>query len=177
LTRLWGARVGATDRRVGDMKLPLPYQLAVERLVANLPVDEVNWALTGSVAHRLQGADIECHDVDVQTDAPGAYDVATRLHRWVIEPVELRSSAKMRSHLGRLRFDDLQVDVEVMGAVQRRARHGSWTEPTNPSDHRVSAFTGSLEVPVLSLRHEAEAYDAIGRPDRAQLLRHLATRR
>jgi hypothetical protein len=65
---------------VGDMKLPLPYQLAVERLVANLPVDEVNWALTGSVAHRLQGADIECHDVDVQTDAPGAYDVATRLH-------------------------------------------------------------------------------------------------
>jgi hypothetical protein len=169
--------VGVTDRRVGGMKLSLPYQMAVERLVAKLPVDEVNWALTGSVAHRLQGADIEYHDVDVQTDPAGAYDVSTRLHRWVVEPVELRSSAKMRSHFGRLRFDDLQIDVEVMGAVQRRTRDGSWTEPTNPSDHRVYASSGSVEVPVLSLTYEAEAYDAIGRPGRAQLLRQLATRR
>jgi hypothetical protein len=159
------------------MKLPRPYQLAVERLVANLPFDEVNWALTGSVAHRLHGADIVCHDVDVQTDAPGAYDIATRLRQWVVDPVELRSSARMRSHFGRLRFDDLQVDVEVMGAVQKRTMNGPWTEPTNPSDHRVYVSTGSVDVPVLSLRYEADAYDAIGRPERARLLRDLATRR
>jgi hypothetical protein len=54
-------------------------------LAANLPFDGVNWPLTGSVAHRLHGLDIGCHDVDVQTDASGAYHVATRLHRWVVE--------------------------------------------------------------------------------------------
>lgn len=158
------------------MSLPRPYQLAVRRLVANLPFDEVNWALTGSVAHRLQGADIGCHDVDVQTDEPGAYEIASRLHRWVVESVELRSSARMRSHFGRLRFDDLQVDVDVMGAVQKRTMNGPWSEPTNPSDHRVYVSAGSVDVPVLSLRYEADAYEAIGRPDRARLLRDLAAR-
>jgi hypothetical protein len=78
------------------MKLRRPYQLAAERLVANLPFDEVNWALTGSVAHRLHGADIVCHDVDVQTDAPGAYDIATGLRQWVVDPVELSSFGPRR---------------------------------------------------------------------------------
>jgi hypothetical protein len=40
--------------------------------------------LTGSVA-RIHGVDIGCHDVDVQTDASGAFHVATRLHRRVVE--------------------------------------------------------------------------------------------
>jgi hypothetical protein len=64
-----------------------------------------------------------------------------------------RSGTRMRSHFGRLRFNDLQVDVEVMGAVQKRTVHGPWTEPTDPSDHRVSVSAGSIEVPVLSLRY------------------------
>ena len=63
-----------------------------------------------------------------------------------------------------------------MGAAQKRTMNGPWTEPTNPSDHRVYVSTGSVDVPVLSLRYEVDAYDAIGRPERARLRRDLATR-
>ncbi len=138
-----------------------------------LPSPAVNWALTGSVAHRLQGANVTCGDVDVQTDEPGAYDVARRLAPWMVVPVELWESGAMRSHFGRASFDDLGVEVEIMGAVQKRHQGGPWSAPTDPSDHRRVVPVGSAQVPVLSLEYEADAYDAIGRPDRARLLREL----
>ena len=155
------------------MELALPHQLAVERLVELLPLAEVNWALTGSVAHRLQGANLKCRDVDIQADALGAYEIAARLATWVLEPVGLRVSAQIRSRFGRLRFEDLDVDLEVMGAVQKLPPAGSWTVPTDPSEHRVLVPSGPALVPVLSLAYEAEAYEWIGRLDRARLLRSL----
>lgn len=158
------------------MELPQSYRLAAARLVEALPAKDINWALTGSVAHFLQGAHVVCHDVDVQTDADGAYEVAARLDRWAVEPVEYRSSEKMRSHFGRFRFHDLRIDVEVMGALQKRTASGDWTEPADPAEHRLFVAAAGVEVPVLSLSYEAEAYELIGRPDRAELLRHLAPR-
>ncbi|MCA1694719.1 MAG: hypothetical protein LC749_08315, partial [Actinobacteria bacterium] len=150
------------------MELPRAHRLAVERLTDLLPVTEVNWALTGSVAHRLQGANLGCRDIDVQTDQAGAYDVATRLQKWVVEPVALRTSARVQSHFGQLRFEDLGLDVEVMGALQKLTVDGVWDVPTDPAEHRVFVVMGPKRVPVLSLDYEAEAYDLLGRHDRAE---------
>ncbi|HEX8771266.1 MAG TPA: hypothetical protein VF711_10915 [Acidimicrobiales bacterium] len=156
------------------MELPEPHRLAVQRLIDLLPLREVNWALTGSVAHRLQGADLECRDVDVQTDEHDAYEVAARLNRWVVERVALRSSAQIQSHFGRLHFDDLGLDVEVMGAIRKRTPEGLWGPPTDPAHHRMLIPFGVHLVPVLSLHYEAEAYEALGRRGRAAILRGLA---
>lgn len=60
--------VRATPRRV-IVDFPVGHRVAVERVVQLLL--GINWALTGSVAHRLQGAAIECGDLDIQTDEPG----------------------------------------------------------------------------------------------------------
>jgi hypothetical protein len=48
----------------------------------------------------------------------------------------------------------IQVDVEVIGAIQKRTVHGPWTDPTDLSDHGAYVLAGSIEVPVLSLRYE-----------------------
>lgn len=76
-------------------------RVAVQRLVERLPLNEVNWALTGSVAHVLQGAELDCRDVDIQTDAPSAYEVALRLRQWEVEAVRLLTSSNIQSHFGR----------------------------------------------------------------------------
>lgn len=155
------------------MELPEPHRLAVERLVDSLPLAEVNWALTGSVAHRLLGLDLECRDVDVQSDERGAYEIATRLAGWIVEEVVLRSSVKVQSHFGRIRFEDLHLDVEVMGAVRKLTTDGLWSAPTDPAHHRMLIPVGPRQVPVLSVEYEAEAYEWFGRDARARLLRSL----
>jgi hypothetical protein len=158
------------------MGLSRRHRLAVERLVDLLPLEEVNWALTGSVAHRLHGVNLECRDVDVQTDDGGAYDIAARLAEWVVEPVALRTSAQLQSHFGRIRFEDLGVDVDVMGSVRKLTAEGLWSAPTDPADHRILIPVGSRRVPVLSLEYEAEAYESLGLRARAGSLRSLPRR-
>lgn len=147
------------------------HRAAVERIVERLA--GINWALTGSVAHRLQGADVECHDIDIQTDEPGAYTAGEALGEYVVEPVRFRRSLNITSHFGRFRFDDLDVDVEVMGAVDRRLVEGSWSGPTDPSDHLIEVVMGDVRVPVMSLVYEADVYETLGRLSRARLLREL----
>lgn len=99
------------------MDLPHRHRVAVERVVDLLV--GINWALTGSVAHRLQGADVECGDLDIQTDEPQAYAAGEAMRGYVVEPVRFRRSVDMSSHFGRLRFDDVDVDLEVMGAIDK----------------------------------------------------------
>lgn len=147
----------------------------VRQLVELLPVDEINWALTGSVAHKLAGAEVRLgEDIDIQTDVAGAYQVQERLpSRAVVEPIHLRESERIRSHFGRALVDG--VPVEIMGGLQkRREPSDDWNDPVNPADHRQLVRLGEVLVPVLSLAHEAEAYDLLGRYDRAAALRRAA---
>jgi hypothetical protein len=91
----------------------------------------------------------------------------------MVDPVVIRESETMRSHFGPPVFEDLGVDVEIMGAVQKRHAGGPWSAATDPAVHRLFVSVGPIRVPVLSLVYEADAYDAIGRADRANLLRDL----
>lgn len=154
------------------MDFPHRHRVAVERVVDLLV--GINWALTGSVAHRLQGANVECGDLDIQTDEPGAYWAGEALCEYVVEPVRFRRSVDITSHFGRFRFDDLNVDLEVMGAIDKLSIDGSWTGPTDPSQHLVEVTLADRRVPVLSLEYEADAYEMLGRHERARLLREAA---
>ena len=149
-----------------------PHQRAVlEQLCLLLPLGRVNWALTGSAAHALQGVPVEVHDLDVQTDEGGAYAVGATLADFVLEPVALVESGAMRSHFGR--FLSQGVIVEVMGAIQTRAPGDDWLPAIDPADHRVMVDVGGhhFQVPVLSFSYEAEAYERMGRSTRSRLCR------
>lgn len=164
---------------VEDSSAPLPAPLAraLVRLVGLLPVDEVNWALTGSVAHRLSGVVVPLGgDIDIQADEAGAYEIQRRLPpETLVEEVWWRDSGVIRSHFGRAEVDGVPVDI--MGALQkRRSRSDAWTPPVDPADHRRYVEFEGVTVPVLDLAHEAWAYEMLGRPDRAELLRRAAPR-
>ena len=130
---------------------------------------QFDWAVSGSLGMVLQGMDLPVHDIDIQTDEDGAYEIERRLADFVVKPVLFKGSDRMRSRLGKLAIDGVQV--EVMGAIQKRLPDGSWEPPVLVADHRRWVELKDLKVPVLSLEYEAEAYQLMGREDRAALIR------
>lgn len=130
---------------------------------------QFDWAVTGSLGMVLQGMDLPVHDIDLQTDEDGAYEIERRLSEFVVKPVLFKGSDRMRSRLGKLAIDGIQV--EVMGAIQKRLPDGDWEPPVQVADHRQYVDLDGLHVPVLSLEYEAEAYQVMGREDRAAAIR------
>lgn len=152
------------------LAIPETHLRALTVICERLPLSTCNWALTGSLGHRLQGVDVPVHDIDVQTDTDGAATVARALAEYVVEAPQLWESELMSSVFGRLTIDDILV--EVMGGIRKRAAAGdAWGEATDPARHRVIVGYADLAVPVLSLEYEAAAYEALSRHDRASLLR------
>jgi hypothetical protein len=75
----------------------------------------------------------------------------------------------MRSHLGALLIDG--IEVEIMGDIQKRLEDGSWESPVDLNSHRRFVNFEGMQVPVLSLEYEAQAYQKMGRLERAEMLR------
>jgi len=152
------------------MGLPSPAHLSALRvLIACLPLNEINWALTGSTSHALQGVPVEPHDIDVQTDETGAGKAAEALAAYCVSPPCWTESQRIRSLLGKYAIEG--IEIELMGALQKRKPDGSWGTPTDPAEHRRIVPLEDLAVPVLTLEYEATAYAELGRHERAELLR------
>jgi hypothetical protein len=154
------------------MPKPIPdmHRRALAVLCERLPLSAVNWALTGSLGHRMQGVDVPVNDIDVQTDADGATAAAETLSEYMVEPPRPRESEWISSVFGQLVIGG--APVEIMGGLRKRAGTGVPLGPaTDPAEHRLVVHYAGLAVPVLSLDYEAAAYEAIGRHERAVALR------
>jgi hypothetical protein len=149
--------------------LPDDHADAVAEIRDRLADRSVDWALTGSTSFVLQGVPLEPDDVDVQTTEQGAYVFGEVFEDCCVEPVSLSSAERIRSHFGQ--FEIHGVSIEVMGALQKRSPDGSWESPTSIADHREFAPFRGGTVPVLSLSYEAQAYERLGRTERAERLR------
>lgn len=132
----------------------------------------VNWAVTGSVGLALQGVALTPHDVDIQTDAAGAYRIASLFAGHVVRPVALSEKAGMRSHFGALEIDGMTV--EIMGDAQHQREDGTWEPPPDLGRITRRVDVAGMRVPVVSLEHERDAYAKMGRAERvAQITRAL----
>lgn len=123
------------------------------------------WAITGSLGMALQGMDLEIHDIDLQTDQPGAYEIEQRLAGYAAEPVRYLASERMRSHLGAFVIGG--VKVEVMGGIQKLREDGTWEAPVQVELHRRWIDYAGMRLPVLDLAYEAQAYRRMGRVEKA----------
>ncbi len=146
------------------------YAAALETICAALDGTSLRWALTGSAGMALQGMAYTPRDIDVQTDAAGAREIEQRLARYVTRPLAWIESAGIHSWLGALEIEG--VPVELIGSVQRPGKLG-WEE-TDIARVILYARMGTRRVPVLSLAHEAVAYAAMGRAEKAAALRDWA---
>jgi len=149
--------------------IPELHLAVLRRLCARLADGDIVWAVTGSAGLALQGVPVEVHDLDLQADAAGIYEIEQRLAEHVAESVHWRSTEKIGSHLGVLEINGLKV--ELMGGLQKRLPSGEWEPPVDVAALRRFVEVGELRIPVLPLEHEHQAYLLLGRPEKAALIK------
>lgn len=168
-------RPSARDDTSLPAMVPEAHVAALRVLVERLASTAIVWALTGSASFALQGVAVPVHDIDVQTDAAGAYRIAELFADEVVRPVAFSGTERIQSHFGALSIAG--VTVELMGGLQKRLPDGRWEEPVDVRAHRRFVQLADLTLPVLNLAYEERAYRTLGRVEKAELLRrYLAAR-
>ncbi len=113
---------------------------------------ETIWAITGSFGFALQGLELEVNDIDLHTDAAGAYEIEKVFAENIIRKVRFSRSDKIASHWAELNIDG--VKVEIMGALQKKLPDGTWKSPVDVKRHREFISFERISLPVLSLAYE-----------------------
>jgi hypothetical protein len=144
------------------------YLDVLRTLYARLSGTDVVWVVTGSLGFALQGVPVTPHDIDVQTDARGAYAIARLFSEYSVRPVAFSSAATIRSHFGALAIAG--ITVEIMGDIQKWLSDGHWGAPVDLERHRRVVEVAGMQLPVLSLEYEREAYLQLGRTETAKML-------
>jgi hypothetical protein len=138
------------------------------QIYSRLQGTSINWVLTGSCRFALQDIPLSYHDIDIQTDQAGAYEIEALFSEFVTRPVSFLVSDHIKSHFGRLLIDGIQVDI--MGDIQKWVKD-AWEAPVDLSRHKEIVHLEEMEIPVLSLAYEYEAYLKMGRAETAEILR------
>jgi hypothetical protein len=141
----------------------------LHQIHARLHGTQINWVITGSLSFALQGLDVDVHDIDLQTDSTGAYEIARLFAEHISKPVRFLSSDRIRSHFGALEIEG--IPVEIMGDIRKRGADGSWEDPVDIERYKQWVNFDGLDLPVLSLEYEYQAYLQLGRTEKADMLR------
>lgn len=140
------------------------YLNVLRKIYARLRRSNINWVVTGSLSFALQGVPITPNDIDVQTDKTGVYAIEHRFSEFVIRNVVFSSAERIRSHFGTLLIDGIKV--EIMGDIQKRLDDGTWEDPVELKHHKQFIEVEGMQIPVLSLEYEYQAYLRLGRLER-----------
>jgi len=145
------------------------YLDVLRKIYARLNNTNINWVVTGSLGFALRGMPVEVHDIDIQTDMVGAYEIERLFSEFVVRKVTFSSADKIRSHFGVLMIDGIKV--EIMGNIQKRLEDGTWEEPVDLNRYKRIVKVEEMQVPVLSLEYEYRAYRRLGRIEKAEMIR------
>jgi len=129
----------------------------------------IQWAVTGSLGMVLHGMQMEIHDIDIQTDKEGAYEIERRLVNSLVKIVHFRASERIRSYFGA--FEINGIKIEVMGDMQHLVTDQTWGKPVAIETCRDFVEHADMHIPVISLSHEVEAYQFYGRPEKAEKIK------
>ena len=143
--------------------------MVLRKIYGRLNHCDVLWVITGSMGMALQGMDIQVHDIDIQTDKEGAYELEDKFLEYVITSVRYIESERIHSHLGTLKMDG--VKVEIMGAIQKCGDDGVWEKPVRVENYRKWVEIEGVQIPVLSLEYEYQAYLKLGRVEKAEQIK------
>ena len=145
------------------------YLNALREIYLRLEDYQLSWAVTGSLGLALQGMVVEIHDIDIQTSQPGSYEIESLLSEYVVQAVHYKPSERIRSHFGSLVIAGIKV--EIMGAVQHLITDQVWEEPVNVEKYRHRVNFDGMQIPVLSLEYEYQAYLGLGRIEKADKIK------
>lgn len=145
------------------------YLNTLRKICSRLRDCQSNWVVTGSLGMALQGMNVEIHDIDIQTDQHGVYEIENIFSEYVVKAVHYSASERIRSHFGSLKIDG--VKVEIMGDIQKSLDSQVWEEPVKVEQYRHWVIFEGMQVPVLSLEYEYQAYLKLERIDKAEKLK------
>jgi hypothetical protein len=147
---------------------------ALREIDTRLHGSGVEWAIAGSVGLALQGVEVQPRDLDIQTDAQGAYEIERLFAEHILRKVRHSAAERVQSHYGALEIGG--VEVEIMGDLQTREMGGAWSGPEDVKQHRVWVQVQGMNLPVLPLKYSIEAYRKLGRTEKVDLLEHWLRR-
>lgn len=84
------------------------------------------------------------------------------------------SSEQIRSYFGALEIKGIKV--EIMGDLQKRLANQKWEEPVRIESYRHWIEIDEVQIPVLSLEYEYQAYLKLGRKEKAETLKQWLQR-
>jgi hypothetical protein len=145
------------------------YLNVLQMICERLGTSPINWVVTGSLGMALQGMDVPIHDIDLQTDEKGAYKIERHLSEYALQPVRYAESELIRSHYGALEIDGIKV--EIMGALQKCLDNQTWEEPVRVEEYKRWVEIDGMQIPVLSLAYEYQAYLKLGRDEKAEAIK------
>lgn len=151
------------------LDLPEEHTNVLSFLMERISPSENLWALTGSAGLRLQGVDLVVHDLDVQTDGKTIYVLEKKIAEFIKLPVHIWETEHTHSYHGQAEINGLQV--EFLGEMRHRGEDGGWLPALDIRSVLVWVEWHGLQIPVLSLAHEALAYEKMGRTQKAELIR------
>jgi len=129
------------------------WRAVLRRVALRLEEAGIIYTVVGGAVAALHGLPLPVNDLDIETDAPGAYRFQELFVDELTEPVSLRESTAYRSHFGRFIIDG--VAVEVMGDLKRR-EDDRWV-PTSAQTQTTINLDG-VAVRVAWLEEEILSY-------------------
>lgn len=131
----------------------------------------INWAVTGSLGMVLHGMQMDIHDIDIQTDKEGAYEIERRLVRYLVKLVHFKASERIRSYFGA--FEIVGIKIEVMGDMQHLLPDQQWDLPVRLESCYDWVDYADMHIPVITLAHEVDAYERMGRSEKADRIKNF----
>jgi hypothetical protein len=147
----------------------------LEKIYRRLKQKNINWVLTGSLGFAIQGVPTDVNDIDIQTDRDGAYGIERIFSEFITKKVHFLSSERIRSHFGEMIIDGIKV--EIMGDIQKKFDNGTWEEKPDLEKYRRFVNIDEMNIPILSLDYEYQAYLKLGRVDKANMLKKWMERK
>jgi len=154
--------------------IPQTHLKVLRKLHERLKDSDVNWVVTGSLGFALQGVPVEPHDIDIQTDKEGAYEIERLFSEFTVKKVKFSSMEKIRSHFGALMIDGIKV--EIMGDIQKKV-NDEWEPPVDINRYKRFVQIEGMRIPVLDLEYEYQAYLKLGRIEKAKMLKEFLEKR
>jgi SAM-dependent methyltransferase len=140
------------------------WRAVLREMAQHLQANEIAFKVVGGTAAALHGVQVPVRDIDLEMPAPDAYRFHALYAESALQPVAFKESKVYRSHFGRYKVDEVQI--EVMGDLHRR-ENARWV----PTFTRTETSLDVEGVPVCVpwLEEETLAYIRRGRLDRAAL--------
>jgi hypothetical protein len=147
--------------------LPETHAKALKTLLTLIPPQKFGWVLTGSASLFLQGVDVPVHDLDIECPARDIRRIEKELAEYITTPVHIWESERIRSLDGKAQIGE--VEIELISDLEVRKEYGRWTRLIAFGQKTWRECQGQ-QLPLFPLQVEAEAYQRMGREDKALLI-------